>query len=245
MSLTIFAQRMKQAREAKELKQNELAKAVGVTPTTISAYEKSDDEGNGKKPTLENAQAIAEKLDVSLDWLCGMSDNDTTSYTDFTAKDYFKSLITVLMETSSVFDDTLQNGIVLNNPDILLFSKKISDLIKVYRAGSIPEDLFNVCIEKIINDYRNYTVFGNCVLQSSEYIYAYEFLIDLYRDEKIDTGTISTTVPKVFDGQEPIVPQDRRVKIVVNQSLKDELEFICRNSTEVNESDGQHNPKKE
>ena len=168
MSLTIFAQRMKQAREEKGLKQNELAKAVGVTPTTISAYEKSDDEGNGKKPTLENAQGIAKILGVSLDWLCGMSDNDSTSYTDFTAKEYFKSLITVLMETSSNFDDTGRNGIALSNPDILIFVKKISGLVKVYRAGSIPEDLFNVCIDKIINDFSNYTVIGDCVLDNSE-----------------------------------------------------------------------------
>lgn len=216
MSLTIFAQRMKQAREAKELKQNELAKAVGVTPTTISAYEKSDDEGNGKKPTLENAQAIAEKLDVSLDWLCGMSDNDTTSYTDFTAKDYFKSLITVLMETSSVFDDTLQNGIVLNNPDILRFSKKINDLIKVYQAGSIPEDLLNVCIDKILNDYEHYTILGNCVFNDFEIDEACDLLYDLICNEHIGVGEVSTAVSNSYKDEE-----SRHVKMVITQKMLD------------------------
>ena len=38
MALTIFAERMKQARTGAGMKQNELAKAVGVTPATISAY---------------------------------------------------------------------------------------------------------------------------------------------------------------------------------------------------------------
>lgn len=100
MSLTIFAQRMKQSRERKGMKQNELAKAVKVTPTTISSYEKADTEGNGKKPTLENAQAIAETLGVSLDWLCGMSDAISGGYTNFNAETYLKSIARILAETS-------------------------------------------------------------------------------------------------------------------------------------------------
>lgn len=165
MSLTTFAQRMKQAREKKGLKQNELAKAVGVTPTTISAYEKSDTDGNGKKPTLENAQAIAESLDVSLDWLCGMADTAGGGYTNLTAETYFKSLVNILVETSC---KTNENGIEIENKSVLRFIKKVSDLINVYRAGSIPEDLFNVCIDKIIKDYDGYTVFGDCILSNGE-----------------------------------------------------------------------------
>lgn len=63
---------MKEAREKKGLKQNELAKKINVSPQTISAYEKAVEGGRGKNPTLENAMAIAKELDVSLDWLCGM-----------------------------------------------------------------------------------------------------------------------------------------------------------------------------
>ena len=235
MSLTIFAQRMKQAREEKGFKQKELAKAVGVTPTTISAYEKSDDEGNGKKPTLENAQAIAQVLNVSLDWMCGISDNDPTSYTDFTANEYLKSLITVLIETSSVFDDTLQNGIILNNPDILQFSKKINDLIKVYRAGSIPEDLFNVCIDKIVNDFSNYYVIGNCILDNSEYIDAEQTLYDVINDNpEISPGMFQTSVSRQmgFGGL-------RKVKIFISPKIIDN--YLYSKSKE-NSDNGQHNP---
>lgn len=219
MSLTIFAQRMKQAREQKNMKQNELAKAVGVTPTTISAYEKSDNEGNGKKPTLENAQAIAKALGVSLDWLSGNINNTSVSFADFTAKDYFKSLVTILMETSSTFDDSLQNGIVFNNPDIILFSKKINDLIKVYRAGSIPEDLFDVCVEKILNDFKNHTVIGNCILDDSEAGEIEQSLYDIiYNDPDVGFGELKTSVSKNNGYSSP-----RAVKIVVNQKLMDEF----------------------
>ena len=68
---TIFAKRMKEAREKCKLKQNILALKVGVTPQTISAYENAETDGKGKNPTLENAVAIANVLNVSLDWLCG------------------------------------------------------------------------------------------------------------------------------------------------------------------------------
>lgn len=66
---TIFAKRMKETREQSGLKQKELAEKVGVTPQTISAYEKG-----GKTPTLDNASAIAKELGVSLDWLCGIGE---------------------------------------------------------------------------------------------------------------------------------------------------------------------------
>ena len=188
MSLTIFAQRMKQAREKKNLKQNELAKAVGVTPTTISSYEKSDDEGNGKKPTLENAQAIAEKLEVSLDWLCGMSDNSTVTYASFSA---------ILMSWSDAkppFFNTESSCICFDNYDIQNFAQKISDLIKVYHNGSITDDLLNVCIEKIINDYSSYKVVGNCIFDDLEYLDAEKNICDLINNDNIHSSMVEISV---------------------------------------------------
>lgn len=236
MSLTIFAQRMKQSRENKGLKQNELAKIVGVTPTTISAYEKSDEEGNGKKPTLENAQAIAKALGVSLDWLSGMSNNTNTSFADFTAKDYFRSLVTVIMETSSKLDDAKPNSIIFNNRTIQYFLKKVNDLIKVYRNGSIPEDLFNVCVDKIINDYNGYTVFCNCLLDYSEAADAEQTLYNiLYDDPTIKVGAYETSVIKDNGYRE-----ERAVKLVLSQNIIDE---ILHPKEAFN--NGKHNPKEE
>lgn len=71
-SMSIFAERLKEIRTKRNLKQNELAQRVGVTPQTISAYEKGGAVSNGKNPTLENAVEIAKALNVSLDWLCGI-----------------------------------------------------------------------------------------------------------------------------------------------------------------------------
>ncbi len=236
MSLTTFAQRMKQAREKKGLKQNELAKAVGVTPTTISAYEKSDTDGNGKKPTLENAQAIAESLDVSLDWLCGMADTAGGGYTNLTAETYFKSLVNILVETSC---KTNENGINFDNGVIKHFIKKISDLVNVYHAGSIPKDLFNVCVDKVIKDYCGYEIFHDCFLSSEESVYADSSLYSAF--ETIGVG-MSAGLLQLSVTEYGGYSSDRRVSLFISQEDIDD--YFKPVDKEVSDN-GNHNPTNE
>ena len=56
--------RLKSARAAKDLAQEELARAVGVSRQTISAIEKGD-----YNPTIRLCLAICKKLDRTLDEL--------------------------------------------------------------------------------------------------------------------------------------------------------------------------------
>ena len=66
-----FAMQIKREREKQGLTQAQLGEMVGVSSQTISAYEKNAF-GKGKTPTLDNAITLAQKLNVSLDWLCGL-----------------------------------------------------------------------------------------------------------------------------------------------------------------------------
>lgn len=68
--LTGFAKNLKLIREKRNLTQRELAEKIGVSPQTISAYEKGGAE-KGKNPTLEKVIDIADTLCVTLDELCG------------------------------------------------------------------------------------------------------------------------------------------------------------------------------
>ena len=73
----LFAKRIKMCRENAGIKQFELAKMADITPATLSAYElfTSDSiDSKGKKPSLHNAIELAKALNISLDWLCGLSD---------------------------------------------------------------------------------------------------------------------------------------------------------------------------
>lgn len=71
----VFAQRLVQLREDKGITQSQLAEMVGVSPQTISAYEKNRGKDSGKMPTLSTVIEIADKLGVSLDYLCGREKN--------------------------------------------------------------------------------------------------------------------------------------------------------------------------
>ena len=64
-----FAERLRQARKACELKQYELAKMAYIHRNAISTYELGH-----RLPTLDMAVSLAQVLGVSLDWLVGLSD---------------------------------------------------------------------------------------------------------------------------------------------------------------------------
>jgi len=65
-----FPQRLRQAREAKNLTKTALGQLVGVSNVSIREFE------IGRKvPTVDTLIALAQALDCSLDWLCGLTDN--------------------------------------------------------------------------------------------------------------------------------------------------------------------------
>lgn len=66
-----FATRLSEARKKNGLSQIELAKQIGVSQGTISAYEKGTGQ-KGSGPTVEKVARIAVALGVSVDWLCGI-----------------------------------------------------------------------------------------------------------------------------------------------------------------------------
>lgn len=61
-----FGQILRQKRKEKELKQWELAEAVGTSQQVVSQWER-----NGKWPNLFTAVCIADALDCTLDELAG------------------------------------------------------------------------------------------------------------------------------------------------------------------------------
>lgn len=63
-----FGSRLVQVRKEKSMSQEELAKALNATPTTIGRYERDE-----VKPSIEVGAKIATILGVSLDYLTGNS----------------------------------------------------------------------------------------------------------------------------------------------------------------------------
>ena len=62
----VFPDRLRAAREYRGLTQNDLAKLTGLNPAAVSHFETG-----GRKPSFDNLRLLADKLDVTTDYLLG------------------------------------------------------------------------------------------------------------------------------------------------------------------------------
>lgn len=66
MDNSIISKNIKTIRRDKMMTQKEFGKLIGVTQATLSTYEQGL-----KMPNTDTLYNIAEKCDISMDWLCG------------------------------------------------------------------------------------------------------------------------------------------------------------------------------
>lgn len=90
-----LAQRIKSLRISLKLTQREFAKKAGCTAATLSAYE-----NGSKSPSLEIVKGIAEAFNVSIDWLCGLSDKKDLEHQFQTYED----IVSVLFDIDDCTD---------------------------------------------------------------------------------------------------------------------------------------------
>lgn len=69
IELQLFSERLKELRLSLNMTQKDFADKIDVTAAALSAYE-----NNQKNPSIAVAKRIAETFKISLDWLCGISD---------------------------------------------------------------------------------------------------------------------------------------------------------------------------
>ena len=149
-----FPDRLKNVRLENKLSQQNLAEMAHTTAATISAYEKG-----GKKPSLENIANIAEVLNVSIDWLCGIADDMTPKLK--TLKDAAELLIKIdseggfkiekLCENTS--DDAMYFGFSIKNYAGLIFFDSLSDRQKMEKDVYVFFDNW-MKFKKLLEDYK-------------------------------------------------------------------------------------------
>lgn len=71
----LFTERLLQARNLRELNQEQLAKKAGLASSAISHFESGT-----RKPSFENLRKLADALDVSIDYLMGRSTNISSDH---------------------------------------------------------------------------------------------------------------------------------------------------------------------
>ena len=67
-----FPKRLQQLREQKGINRKTLSELCGLSKNTIARYERGE-----RVPKLDDAEAIADFFDVSLDFLCGRKNFET------------------------------------------------------------------------------------------------------------------------------------------------------------------------
>ena len=157
----ILAKRLKQIRTEKGMTQKDFAQEMGVTPVTLSAYE-----NNLKRPSLDLILKVAKKYEISLDWLCGLSNKQSEQNNQEykTYSDILKTLIEwdkilkISIEIIGQEEDTPfsshRMGIILENK---IFQDSIEDWYKfrkLLNEGSIDKKIYIACIEKMLRDTK-------------------------------------------------------------------------------------------
>lgn len=168
MDISIFSKRLKEARRAKDFTQAQLAKQSGVTAATISAYENTDSK-KGCNPSLENAAKLAEVLDVSFDWLCGLKDDRKTDTKSFkiNTRDFLKSLFFLVNKCTVDKETPNYDGIVNCRYEIFVtqnryaFSfiedcRKLKTVLEIdVLTDEMKENLINGVIEKYVKEVNS------------------------------------------------------------------------------------------
>ena len=81
-----FSKRLKIAMLFSDLNQKELAEKANITPASITAYTQGT-----KNPTMETLVRIADVLNISTDWLCGIENNGYRRNSDEIIGEWVKS----------------------------------------------------------------------------------------------------------------------------------------------------------
>ena len=159
--IKIVSERLKEIRTNMGLNQADFAALIGVTQQSLSGYEKCT-----SKPTLDVAMRIAEKCDISLSWLCGLTDRVTNNklfrtYTDII--DIFFDIMNIAhldVYTASIQKEDcygekqLMWGVLFTDEYLNEFISDWNKMRTLYSNGTIDNEVYSLWREKTIKKYK-------------------------------------------------------------------------------------------
>ena len=157
--------RIKELRTSKNLTQEDIAKMVKVSKATISNYEK------GKvSPPIELLIKLAERYDVSIDWLCGLSYEEIPrlmSYGDaFFRLVEIDKVIGFSVEDVTFFSN-LRGTAVLFDATLTKALEEYQEMVNLRDNNTISEHLFNLWIsDKVQQLDKQYRLLSNQTLKN-------------------------------------------------------------------------------
>jgi len=149
----MFADRLHEIREKHGLNQVDMAKALGVSPSTYNKYET-----NNQIPRLDFIQNICKQFKVSADWLIGVNNQNIVDLENLTHSSIAKilialeekSLVRIYPSESFYFKKNENEFISLGFVILALHSHVLRDFFKDYgtlkgleTSGTISDEIFN------------------------------------------------------------------------------------------------------
>lgn len=169
--LSILALRLQELRKKLNMSQSEFADSLSLRKQTYCAYEKMIN-----KPPIDVLIKIAEKYDVSLDWLCGITDSEGRNKISLnTNSDVLNLIFELSMLDGAALDDDFHKvkeepfqGIpdinrqyssfmMLYFDDITINDtlKEWKKILNLYKNGVIDEDFCRLWTEKRLKQYNS------------------------------------------------------------------------------------------
>lgn len=153
-----FAVRLKQIREEREMTQKAFSSYLDIKQQTLSGYE------IGKiSPSLEVAFDIAQKLNVSLDWLCGASEKRNVNQEYKTCADVIEALYTIDLENDVKIDslyfpdvDGWKFCIRFSNEHFQSFFSDWKKMLDLYHSNTISKQLYDLWMREQVRIYSEY-----------------------------------------------------------------------------------------
>ena len=161
----ILGTRLKLLRKRLKVNQTEFSKMIGISSATLSAYETGV-----KNPSLAVLKNIAETCNVSIDWLCGLSDKESFSDNIRTYSDIIKILIEIEKYINVDFnifnnyqidnfierylDKTTQAEIVFHSETIARFVNDWRKMANLHSSGTIDDNLYSLWVNQQLDLYR-------------------------------------------------------------------------------------------
>lgn len=168
MELQTFSLRLKELRQKLKLTQKEFTKDLSITPATLSAYEKGT-----TNPSIYAITEIAEKYNISVDWLLGLSDKSTNKSSLETYADLINFLVEIPKTGMHIIIDSYLKGcdefgeyeeniygiyFKTKNEAFRRFFEDYDKMNNLYEQGSIDEDVYNLWIEKTLNKFKDMVI---------------------------------------------------------------------------------------
>lgn len=157
LDLQVFADRLKAARTKKNMSQAELAKAIGVATGTISVYENPS---GGRYPAFDKTVAIAETLEVSIDWLCGVNEEAKEELDGLELLNVLWEIIDKL-DMSTFFSSENEFGynerlnITCSNKNVIAFFREREKILPLLQDETLADYLKDGLRKAIFEKFNN------------------------------------------------------------------------------------------